>query len=260
MKKKTLIALNWKMNPSTLKEARALFNDTKKAAQKARGLETVICPPFPFLGALGEKFKPSKTLSFGAQDVFYEQKGTFTGEVSAVQLKSVNATYVIIGHSERRALGESDEVVNQKVVAALKAGLNVIFCIGESNRDDHGEYLEFLKNQIESGLTGVTRPQLKRLYITYEPIWAISSGKDDKDDDSINGHDLHQMVIFIEKILREMYSAKSSLNVPVLYGGSVSAENIRTVIDEGEVKGCLVGGKSLTAKTVTALLTSAYTR
>ena len=241
-KNKKLIIANWKLNPETLKDAKKLFADIKKTASKTQKVQTVICPPSVYITELNKMYSGHR-IEVGAQDVFWENKGSYTGELSPTVLKSVGAKYVIIGHSERRVLGESNADVNKKMIAALKAGLNVVLCIGESKRDSQALYLKFLKEEIESALSGVPRNHLKNLIITYEPIWAI--GK--TEDDAVSPHQMHEMYIFIKKILTEIYTKNIAFSVPIIYGGSAEPDNVEKLLADGEIDGFLVGHASLKA-------------
>jgi len=248
MKKKTIVA-NWKMNPNTLGEAEKLFNAIKKKSNKIRSIETVICPPFVYLSELALYYSGSK-IKFGAQDVFWEEKGSRTGEVSPLMLKSVGADYCIIGHSERRELGESNEQVSKKVKVALKAGLRVIICVGESERDERATYLSFLKEELQSAFSGVSSKQLKNIYIAYEPIWAI--GKSSKE--AMQPSQVHEMSLYVKKLLVEKYGKKIALEVPVLYGGSVDSKNVEALFKRGDVDGFLIGRASLDAEMFSEML------
>lgn len=238
---KKIIVANWKMNPSTLKEARELLRAVRRAAKKLRGVQVIICPPFVYLSLFG---RGRNNIHLGAQDVFFERKGAFTGEVSAAMVKDIGAAYVIVGHSERRKQGEDNVVVNRKVKAALAEYLQVIFCIGETVRDIHGRYFQFLEEELLEGLQGISRNALKNLIIAYEPIWAIGKSA----DDAMRPEDMHQMSIFIKKILVKRFGKRGALKVPILYGGSVEPENAESLLREGEANGFLVGHASLRAK------------
>jgi triosephosphate isomerase (TIM) len=237
-KKKKLIVANWKMNPLTLAEAENLFMAIKKGTRGSDS-KIVVCPPFVYLNELKHFFIKDR-IALGAQDVFWEKNGAFTGEISSQMISTVGGSYAIIGHSERRANGETDEMVSKKVQAALKAGLSVILCVGERVRDDHGEYLAFLKNQLAASLSGVTKKYLSKLTIAYEPVWAIGKGHE-----AMNAHDLHQIVIFIRKTLLSLYKGSVHTEIPIIYGGSVDAENAESMVHEGEVDGLLIGRESL---------------
>ena len=241
-KNKKLIVANWKMNPATHTEASFLFKGIVKTANKLRNVQTVICPPFVFLDKLTKGYNGTKVL-LGGQDVFYEESGAHTGEVSASQLYSVGADYVIIGHSERRARGETDEDVRAKIKIALEHKLIPIICVGESERDSHGKYLAFLRHQIVTALSKSKTSDLNKVIIAYEPICAIGrTGKD-----AITPQKLHETTLFIRRVLRETFNSKIADSALVLYGGSVKGDNSEELIREGEVQGFLVGGASLKA-------------
>ena len=234
-----LIVANWKMNPATLREARALFRRIARASVPARA-EIVLALPALYLAPVALRAK-TRRISFAAQDVFPGTIGSHTGEISAPMLASVGARASIVGHSERRALGETDEAVARKVEAALGAGLSVILCIGEKERDVQGTYLAYIDGQIRSALAHVVRAQLAQVVIAYEPIWAIGKSA----EHAMKPHDVHQMVVFVRKTLTALFGAPAARRVRVLYGGSVEVENAEALVRDGEVDGLLVGHASL---------------
>jgi len=238
------------MNPSSLKEAEKLFLAVKKQVPKFKRVKIVICPPFVYLSELTYLYS-GKFLAFGAQDAFWKEKGSFTGEISPAQLKDLGAEYVILGHSERRAQGETNEMVSKKVKASLKEGLEIILCI-ESVRDSEGGYLGFLEKELRESLKGVSRNNLKRIIIAYEPIWAI--GKDT--EDAMSPRKLHQTKLFILKILKAIYGA-SALSVPIIYGGATTPENTEELLLEGQVNGLLIGHESLNPEHFAQILNKA---
>ncbi len=162
---KKLIVGNWKMNPVSLKDAEILFKSVSLASKDARNAEIVVCPPFPFLSIV--KSVKTKKVKLGAQDVSQEKEGAFTGQISASMLSSMGVSYVIIGHSERRAIGETDDIIGKKITQALKAKLVPIVCVGESIRDTHGDYLGFIKQQLSACLASVSKAQMKNIIIAY---------------------------------------------------------------------------------------------
>lgn len=245
-KNKLLIVANWKMNPETAEKAKEIFLETKKVVKILKNTKVVICPPFVYLSDL-EKVNDSKII-LGAQDMFWEKSGSFTGEISAGMLSKEG--YVILGHSERRELGETDEMVSKKTISAIKSGLLPIVCVGEKERDDKGEYLHFLRNQITSSLVSLPKRYLAKLVIAYEPVWAIGKSE----DQAMKPGDIHETSLYIRKILSEIYDQKSALSVPVLYGGSVNHNNAKDMITLGEVQGLLVGRESLAPKKFEELL------
>lgn len=239
-KKKQLIVGNWKMNPWKMDDARKIFDGVKKDAGKLAHVQTVICPPFIFLSDLSKKVLGHR-LSLGAQDVFFEMEGAYTGEISPLMLSSVGVKYVIIGHSERRAMGEGDETINKKILTALKMGLVVILCVGEKERDAGSEYFQFIKCQIETGLAKIPKRMLANLVIAYEPIWAIGA----KATGVATPADLLEMTIFIRKTISDMFDRTSANSISVLYGGSVDEKNSEAFLKEGGADGLLVGRASL---------------
>lgn len=248
-KKKKLIVGNWKMNPWKMDDARKIFDGVKKEAGKLAHVQTVVCPPFVFLPDLAKKVSGHRVV-LGAQDVFFEMEGAYTGEVSPLMLSSFGVKYVIIGHSERRAGGETDEMINKKVLAALKMGLTVVLCVGEQERNDGSEYFSFIKNQIETALVKVQKRTLANIVIAYEPVWAIGAKATGADTPS----DFLEITIFIRKTLSDMFDRTSAQSIPVLYGGSVNEKNSGSFLREGEADGLLVGRASLDPKKFITIL------
>lgn len=242
---KKIIIANWKMNPQTLKEAKNIFKEIKKTAKKLKKVETIICPPFVYLSNLQ---LTTNNLRLGAQDLFWENPpaggGAFTGEISAEMMRHLGVKYVIIGHSERREhLGETNEMINKKIKTTLKSGLKVIFCVGEKERDFEGKYFNFIKNELDEGLKGVSRKFFKNLLIAYEPVWAISSSKNAQAD---SPESAFRMAVFIRRMLLPIIGSDLARKIPILYGGSVGPENISGFLQD--MQGALVGGKSLNPK------------
>jgi len=232
---KNLIVANWKMNPVSKKEAENIFNGIKKGV-KSPSAEVVVCPPFVFLAQL-------KGLTLGAQNVFYEERGAFTGDISAQMLKDLGVEYVIIGHSERRKyFAETDELINKKIKKSLEAGLKVIFCIGETQEQhDAGKRNEILEKQIKIGLSGIN--DLDNLNIAYEPVWAIGTGN------NCSVEETKEAVNFIRKLVKP--------ETRILYGGSVKSENSGDYIKKAGANGLLVGGSSLNAEEFVKIVKSA---
>ena len=240
MKKRNVVVANWKMNPETLLRAKEIFDEIRLSARSLRNTDVVVCPPFPFLYPLA-KLNAPKNIFTGVQNVSSEIKGAFTGEVSAEMIKSLGAKFVIIGHSERRAMGESNEVVRKKLQTTFGADLIPILCIGENDRDKEGKYLEFIKNQIKECLMGLSKKDLVGIVIAYEPIWAI--GRSYKE--AMNPTDIHETVLFIRKIITETFGRDIAEGSKILYGGSAEAENAFEISNIGNVDGFLVGHASL---------------
>jgi triosephosphate isomerase len=246
MSKKIIIG-NWKMNPLTTKEAEKLFDNVVKGATDIKKTEIVICPPFLYL----EKLKKiSKKMSLGAQDAFWGDIGAFTGEVSGEMIYNIGARYVILGHSERRAMGEINSDINRKIKASLASGLRPILCVGEGLRDENHDYFNLIRKQLEECLLGVSKNSTKKIIIAYEPVWAISTTPDRKDATS---DDSREMAIFIRKILFDKFGNDASL-VRIIYGGSVSEKSADDFLKNGGVDGLLVGRVSLDVKKFGAII------
>jgi len=235
---KPLIVANWKCNPSTLEEAKRLFNSVKRGVKNIKNVEVVICPPFVYLSSI--KYQVSR-IKLGAQDCFYEQKGAFTGEISPLMLKNLGCQYVIVGHSERRKyFNETDEMINKKIKATIITKLKPIFCIGETLKErERGEMYNVLRSQIEKGLQKIPKKEIKNIVVVYEPVWAIGSGKPCSPDTTMS------VSLFIRKILTKIYSPSISKNLRIIYGGSVNSKNASSSVVEARIDGLLVGGASL---------------
>lgn len=245
-KAKPLIVGNWKTNPGNSKDAKKIFLGIKKAASVYKDLDVVVCPPYPFIGMLAQAVGTGKkNIAVGSQDVSqYETGLSRTGEVSADMVSSVGSKYAIVGHSERRAMGENAEVLKVKLQQVLKTNMSVILCVGEKERDAEGGYFEVVKAQLKEVLTGVNRSDFHKIIIAYEPVWAIGR----KDNVALTGYDLHQMVVYIRKYLKEAWGDTIASMMKILYGGSVTAQNTEDIIINGEVDGLLVGRSSWTAE------------
>lgn len=252
-KKKKLIVANWKMSPANAALARVLFAKTKRVASRFENLLTVICPPFVYTSL----FTHAGTSRFflGAQDVHWSNSGRATGEVSPEMLHDLGVSYVIVGHSERRALGESDEVVSKKMNAVLKEGLKAILCVGERERDAEAHYFDFLRDQIRQSLSGVKPRFLSDLVVAYEPIWAI--GKSSRE--AMTPRDVLESLLFVKKVLSDIYGQQAAEAVPLLYGGSAEESNTATLLKEGGADGLLVGHASLDAEGFIKMLKCANT-
>lgn len=234
--KKLLIA-NWKMNPDTPREARALVVATKRETGKLKRTTVILCPPAVFIPLI----KPSKRLEIGAQDIATELRGAYTGLIAATMLKYSGATYTIIGHSEQRARGETDEIVNQKIKVALSQGLRVILCVGERERDEQGKYLAELRLSLEKAVHRLPKVTAQNIIIAYEPVWAV--GANAKEIDTPAG--FLEQAIFIRKVLSHWCGQATALALPILYGGSINPKNAGAFITEGSADGLLVGRESL---------------
>ncbi len=243
-----IIVANWKMNPQSKKEAEIIFRGISAAVKNLKNIDIVVCPPFPFL-FIKEKIK-NKSIKLGSQDIFYEKEGSFTGEVSAPMLKNMGVEYVIVGHSERRAISDTNTIVNKKILTAIKSRIAPIFCIGESKRDTNGFYLSFIKEQLIEGLKDITKAQVKNIVIAYEPIWAIGSHAVREATPS----EFTEIRIYIKKIISDMYDIKTANEIRIIYGGSVNPFNAEPFVKEGGSFGLLVGRDSLSPKKFSAII------
>lgn len=241
MQKKIVIA-NWKMNPVSEVEALKLFKSIVKNQKDIKGMDVVVCAPSVFLSNLS-KLKLSK-VALGAQNVFYEDSGAYTGEVSPKMLSSRKIKYCIVGHSERRSMGETDADCNKKLIALLKNKITPILCVGEKDRlPDHG-YLNFVKHQLEQALSGIPKSAFTKIVIAYEPVWAIGSNAVRE----VTPAECQEMILYIRKLIAGMSDPKVAHGVRVIYGGSVNEKNIKSLATTGNADGFLVGRDSLVAK------------
>ena len=232
---KYFIAANWKMN-KTLAETREFLRSFVPAVQTVTDVDIVVAPPFTALSAAGEETKGSN-IQLAAQDIFWEEKGAYTGEISPVMLQDAGCKHVIVGHSERRQyFSEEDAVVNKKIKAAKKAGLGVIFCVGESLEErEAGKTFDVIKREVEMGLAEVDSGDL---VVAYEPIWAIGTGR------TATTEQAQEIHAYIRKILGNLYGNKAE-GIRILYGGSVTPDNVDSLMACKDVNGALVGGASL---------------
>ncbi len=236
-----LIAGNWKMH-KTIGEATTLVRDLLAGLGALTDREAIVCPPFTALAAIAPLLADSQ-LGLGAQNLYPEAQGAFTGEVSPLMLKDAGCRYVIIGHSERRQyFGESDAFVNRKIRAALAHGLRPIVCVGESKpQRDAGQAEPIVTAQVRAAFADIPSEQMREVVIAYEPIWAIGTG------DTATPADAQAMHAAIRATLRELYNDEIAATVRIQYGGSVKPENIDELMAQPDIDGALVGGASLQA-------------
>lgn len=246
-KRTPVIAGNWKMH-NTLAESAALVEALKKADNK-NNAEVIVAPSFTSLAKVAELAKGSH-IQVACQDVHWEDKGAFTSAVSPVQAKDAGATLTILGHSERRSVfGDTDEILNKKVAAAMRHNLTIIFCVGETlAQREAGETIAVIDAQLENGLKGFTAEQLKGLIIAYEPVWAIGTGKTATPDQAQEVH------AAIRKFLTNKYGADFAEATRILYGGSVKDSNVDEIMAQPDVDGALVGGQALIADKFTRII------
>lgn len=230
------------MNPATVAESKKIAHRIKRAAALLSHVEVVMCPPFSFITSISGR-RGAKHVHLGAQSASVEDNiGPFTGEVSAVMLRECGVEYVIIGHSERRRRGDTDEIVSHRLDRALAARLIPILCIGETVRDEHGDYLDGLKNQIRASCGNIPKKYAKDIVIAYEPVWAIGA------QEAMKPEDMYETSLFIRKVWADMFGADAGLKVTILYGGSVTYRNAPDIMQIGKVDGLLVGRESVNAQ------------
>lgn len=249
MSVKKIIIANWKMNPQTPEEAARLAKGVS-AQHLLKNVEIIIAPPFVYLDLL--KKNCGKEIKLAGQNISFAERGAFTGEVSGLMLKNYGCDFVIIGHSERRyKMGETDEMINLKIKEALKSGLIPILAVGE--REENSDIIQALTQQIQSALNGIDASEAGRLIIAYEPVWAISRPRADVASALSHSVSLfpdspdHALsaALLIRKIVGNLYGTDWVVDLPVLYGGSVSAENALDFISQSGINGALVGAASL---------------
>jgi len=243
---KALIVANWKMNPPTFREAKALFEETKRMTGLTKGISVVVAPPAIFLRGLTGGQRKGR-VAFGVQNAHFETAGSHTGEISMAQARNAKATYVIVGHAERRAMGELNGDTQKKVAAALTAQMTPILCIGEKTREANADHFNVVREQLRTALLDISENKLSKIIIAYEPVWAIGASA------AIKPRDMHEMSIFIRKTIVEKFGEVGH-SIRILYGGSIDATNAGDMLRNGEVKGLLVGRASANIKTMTELL------
>jgi len=245
--RRKVVAGNWKMN-MTDPEAVELVRQLTESLKFFKEVELVVCPPFTSLSSLS-RILAGSNIGLGAQNLFWESSGAYTGEVSAEILLSVGCKYVIIGHSERRQyFGEDNQSVNKKIETAIKAGLTPIVCVGERlEQREAGKTEAVVEDHIRGGFEGLSSHEVGRAIIAYEPVWAIGTGK------TATPEQANEVHLFIRELIKELYDADLSSRTRILYGGSVKPENAKSLIEQPELDGFLVGGASLKAESFAAI-------
>jgi len=241
---KKLIIGNWKMNPQTLKEAKKIVEPIKRIARKNNKVKIVLCVPFVFIEPLS-KYIGVSPISIGAQNTFWEEEGAYTGEISPAMLKKLKVSYCLVGHSERRKLGETAKVISKKARACLSFGITPIICVGETERDNEGMYLDSLGKDLLSSIEGISFSDLKKIIIAYEPVWAISTSK----NRPAKPEESEEMSIFFKKVLHDYFKKDVSNIVTIIYGGSSNSDNTSQFLINGGVSGLLPGTASLNPHT-----------
>lgn len=237
---KRMIIGNWKMNPDSFEEARRILNKIKRVSVDIKKTSIAIAPPFVFMQPISKSVTSSKSkLILGSQNVSLYENNSSTGEVSIEMLKKIGVSICIVGHSERRHMGEKDEEVATKVKRLIKNNISPVVCIGEEVRGAQGEHLDFLKNQIKNSLLGVQKRDSHKIIIAYEPVWAIGAPA------PMESKDIHESVLFVRKVLADIFGSEIAFRIPVLYGGSVNGRNAGDIIKVGQTDGLLVGRESL---------------
>ncbi|MEZ5405284.1 MAG: triose-phosphate isomerase [Verrucomicrobiia bacterium] len=249
MLRKKIIAANWKMN-KTPSEGVVLTQNLLKQIGDFDRADLVICPPFTSLASVRNLIEEHSHLSLGAQNLFYEKQGAYTGEISAEMLRDVGCSYVIIGHSERREYFlETDEVVNHKIKTALAANLKPIVCVGEKLAVREANGAETLvRNQIQKAFCDLSDEAMRHIIVAYEPVWAIGTGKNAT---PAQAQEVHS---WIRDQIAKQFSAKVADQIRIQYGGSVKPENAKELLNQSDVDGALVGGASLEAGSFSAIV------
>ena len=250
--RKKIVAANWKMN-MTQAEAAQFVKDLLLEIGDMLAVEVVIVPPFTAIAKVAETLGSAQNIKMGAQNMYWERNGAFTGEISAAMLRDLFVRYVVLGHSERRQLfGETDEIVNRKVRAAHEATLRPIVCIGETlEQRDAGRVDEVLDRQLRGSLAGLDGKELNDTVIAYEPVWAIGTGRNATPDQEQDAH------AFIRKILRGLTDEATAERIRIQYGGSVKPENARALMSQPDIDGALVGGASLEPRSFAQIVQAA---
>jgi triosephosphate isomerase len=251
--RKPFVAGNWKMNMNSQTSVELVKLIAYGSVEMADQSVTVaVCPPFVYLQAVAKALS-SSNIAVGAQDMYFESDGAFTGEISALMLKDVGCSYCICGHSERRhVIGESDELINKKVTAAIGGGLLPILCVGELLEEREASRTnEVVTRHVKKGLAGLNAEKLQAVTIAYEPVWAIGTGLTATPDQAQEMHD------FIRKLLGQMYNEKLAAEIRILYGGSVKPNNAADLMSQKDIDGLLVGGASLKADDFLAIIQAA---
>ena len=249
--RKTIIAGNWKMN-MTATDTKKFAEELKRLLPRTKWCDVVVCVPAVNIPAAMKAFKDLR-VSVGAQNLFYEKSGAYTGEISADMLKDLGVKYVIIGHSERRQyFGETDFSVNKKVIAALEAGLHPIICVGETlDQRELGVTMELIALQLKSALAGVPAEKARKCVIAYEPVWAIGTGQ------TATAQQAAEVCTFIRTTIRHLYGARIARSVTVQYGGSMKPANAAELLAQPDIDGGLIGGAALDPKQFVEIINAA---
>lgn len=252
--KKKIVAANWKMN-MTQAESASFVETLLRELGDSNEVEVVIVPPFTAIAKVSEALGGSENIKVGAQNMYWEKSGAFTGEISAAMLRDLFVRYVVLGHSERRQLlGETDEIVNRKVRAAHEASLRPIVCVGETlDQREAGRVEDVLSTQLRGSLAELGAKELQETVVAYEPVWAIGTGKTASAEQAQEAH------AFIRRMLAEISDESTAKKIRIQYGGSVKPDNARTLMSQPDIDGALVGGASLDPRSFAQIIKGAQT-
>jgi triosephosphate isomerase len=253
MAKKITIVGNWKMNPISQPEAVALFRSLRGVTRSLKNVNTIICAPFMYLVELGKRAKDADNYHIGAQDFFIGDVGAHTGQISLGMLKEAGVNYSIIGHSESRAMGETNQDVNAKIKEAIKNEVTPIFCFGEESRGKDKKYLTEIKKQIREGIAGLTQKDTTRIIFAYEPIWAIGA----KAKRHCTPDECKEVIDEVRAAMKKKLAAKKAENLVILYGGSADEKTAMGFVDKGCADGVLLGRASLDPRMIGIILRQA---
>ncbi|MGE5402569.1 MAG: triose-phosphate isomerase [Ignavibacteriales bacterium] len=250
--RKKVIAGNWKMYNDIPASVNLISELKKSLAGQNLNADVIICPPFTSLDTAKTLIKDS-VIKLGAQNMYFEENGAYTGEISAGMLKSAGCQYVILGHSERRTIfKESDELINKKIKKALASGLIPIFCVGETlEQRENGTTESVIKTQVTIGFSGLNTEEASKVIIAYEPVWAIGTGK------TATPQQAQEVHVFIRNLVKTLYTGEIADNLIIQYGGSVKPDNAATLLSQPDIDGALVGGACLKADSFMSIITSA---
>ncbi len=249
--RRKVIAGNWKMNNDLSQSKDLITKLINGLSGQQIHCDVIICPPFTSLSEAATLVKDT-TVKLGAQNMYFEENGAFTGEISASMLKSAGCEYVILGHSERRTIfGESDELINKKIKKALQSGLKPIFCVGETLQEREAEITsKIIERQVVEGLKEISATDLNNIILAYEPVWAIGTGK------TATPAQAEEVHLFIRNLIAKIYTKNAAEKLVIQYGGSVKADNAAELLSQKDIDGALVGGACLKADSFMAIIKS----
>ena len=250
--RKKVIAGNWKMNNDIFESQNLISKLTSDLDNEKVNCDVIVCPPFTSLSEAKSLLKNS-IIKLGAQNMYFEESGAFTGEISASMLKNAGCDYVILGHSERRTIfGESDQVINKKIKKAIQSDLLPIFCVGESLQERESEITyDIIKKQVTEGLKNISSADMQKIIIAYEPVWAIGTGKTASPQQA---EDVHA---FIRRLVKSLYSNEIAEDLVIQYGGSVKPDNAKELLSQKDIDGALVGGACLKSESFIGIIKAA---